>query len=399
MKAADDFPILAPRPDGGRLVYLDNAATTQKPSAVIEAVRPHYAQECATIHRGLYPLSVEATRRYEEARALAADFLGAPAANLLFTSGTTESINLVARALPLRKGDEILLTPHEHHANILPWQEAAARTGARIVWCALRDDGSLDVEDLLSRIGKRTKVLAITHVSNVLGTVTPLSRIIPHAKEAGAFVMVDGAQAAAHLKVNVRRLGCDAYACSGHKLYGPTGTGILYLADLGLAPWRLGGDMIEDVTEEGARYVEGEARRFEAGTPNLAGVAGLAAAIRYLEGVGMGALHANEERLLREAWQRLSAIPGLRLLGPPPGEGRRAGIIAFTLEKVPPHDLAELLGRRGVCIRAGKHCAHPLHYRLGIRGGTNRVSFGLYNTSEDIDALVAGITEALEVFA
>ncbi len=394
MHIKDDFPLLK---EG--LHYLDNAATTQKPRAVIEAVKRFYETENATVHRGLYPLSVEATKRFERARGVVADFIGAPTENVIFTSGTTDSINLVAQALPLKRGDEILLTPHEHHANIVPWQQLAKRTGAKVVWCGLNEDLTLDLDDLQKKLTRKTKVLAITHVSNVLGIVNPLDRIIPHAREHGTFVLVDGAQAVQHLDVNVRKLDCDAYAFSGHKLYGPTGIGVLYLKSLTLAPARTGGDMIDDVTEEEARFAEGEPRRFEAGTPNLAGVAGLAAAIGYLRGIGMGNIHANEETLLRHAWDALKQLPRVRLLGPAPGSEMRAGILTFTIDRVPPHDLAELLARRGVCIRAGKHCAHPLHYRLGLREGTNRASFGIYNTKEDVDKLVDGIVQAMDVFS
>ncbi len=394
MNVTDDFPLLKNKP----LIYLDNAATTQKPAAVINAVRKFYEEECATIHRGLYPLSINATRLYEHARERIAEFIRVPSQHIVFTSGTTDSINLVAQAVPLKKGDEILLTPHEHHANIVPWQEAAKRAGAKVVWCTLKDDLTLDLQDLKKRINKRTKVLAITQVSNVLGIVNPLKEIVAYAKDEGAFVLVDGAQAVPHMQVNVNQLGCDAYVFSGHKMYGPTGIGVLYLKDLSLEPARTGGDMINDVTAEGAEFAKNEPRRFEAGTPNMAGVFGLAACVDYLEKVGMGAIHAQEEKLLRRAWDALGSLPRVQLLGPSPDKERRAGILAFTVKGVAPHDVAEILARDGVCIRAGKHCAHPLHYQLGLAEGTNRASFALYNTDEDVDALVAGVEKVTEVF-
>ncbi|MBR9693261.1 cysteine desulfurase [Candidatus Woesearchaeota archaeon] len=393
MNIKEDFPILK---DG--LVYLDNAATTQKPRMVIDAVKGFYEEDYATIHRGLYPLSVTATRHYEAAREKVAELIGVPSNNLIFTSGTTEAINLVAHGLVLKKGDEILLTPHEHHSNIVPWQEAAKKVGAKVIWCKLNGDLTLDVDDIKKKLTKKTRVLAITHVSNVLGTINPLEEIIPHAKEHDTFVLVDGAQAVPHMRVHARRLGCDAYAFSSHKMYGPTGIGALFLKDLSLVPLCTGGDMIDDVTQEGSVFAENEPRRFEAGTPNITGAIGFAAAIDYIEKIGYDVIHAHEEQLLRKTWKALEEQPRVHLLGPAPETHRRAGLITFTIEGAPPHDVAEILGRQNVCIRAGKHCAHPLHQYLKLDEGTNRVSFAFYNSEEDVNTLLGALQKVQEVF-
>jgi cysteine desulfurase/selenocysteine lyase len=401
-KIIRDFPILERRENGRRLVYLDSAATTQKPRAVLQAMDAFYEQSNANIHRGFYPLSAEATELYEEARRRVARFINAAADRVIFTSGATESINMVAHGWGLEHleaGDEILLTPLEHHANIVPWQEIARLTGAKLVYCDLNEDFTIDVADLKKRISGKTKILAITHVSNVLGAVTPLAEIVPYAKQQGVVVLVDGAQAAPHMKVDVKDLGCDAYALSGHKMLGPTGTGVLYLSEalMAMRPCKTGGDMIEDVTEQEAVFAEKEPRRFEAGTPNIAGAVGLAAAVDYLETIGMEKIHAHEQRLLEQAWKGLSAIKGVTLYGPSPSP-ERAGVLAFAVAGVHPHDVAQLLADEGVCIRTGKHCAHPLHYRMGLAEGTCRASFYLYNTEEDVEALIRGVKKVIEVF-
>jgi len=397
-----DFPALAPAPDGTRITYLDSAATAQKPQQVIDAVSGFYERHNANINRGLYALGLEATKLYEEARADVARLLGAPPKHVIFTAGTTDALNMVAYGLAdrLREGDEILLTPHEHHANIVPWQQIVLRTGARIVYCGLNDDFTIDVADLKRKMTDRTKVLAITHVSNVLGTVTPLHEIVPYAKSKGIIVVVDGAQAIPHFPVDVYALGCDAYACSAHKALGPTGIGVLYLSDklMGMAPYRTGGDMIDDVTEQSAEFARDEPRRFEAGTPNIAGAVGFGAAARYLTTIDRGRELERELTLFRKAWDALSAIPRVTLHGPSPDAGyERVGIIEFTIDNVHPHDVAQLLGDAGVCIRSGKHCAHPLLRRMGINA-LNRASFYLYNTEADIDALVAAVKRAIARF-
>ncbi len=388
-----DFPILQ-----RGIAYLDNAATTQKPRRVIEAVKEFYERRNANIHRAVYALSQEATLAYEEARAKVAALINVEPENLVFTAGCTDSINLVSSSLELGRGEEVLLTILEHHANLLPWQEAARRQGARILFAGLRDDLSLDVEDLKRKITKRTRVLAITHVSNVTGGLTPLHEIIPYAKQRGVTVLVDGAQAVPHLPLDVRGLGCDFYAFSGHKMLGPTGIGCLYVSEehQGMKPYRTGGDMIDDVTEEGAVFAERGPRRFEAGTPNIAGAIGLGAAAEYLAMIGPDHVRDHVAELRELAWRELSRIPSVTLLGPPGKEG--VGVISFTLKGVHPHDVAQILDEEGVCIRSGKHCAHPLMARLGL-DGTNRASFYLYNTMNDVARLVNGVKRALEVFS
>jgi len=387
----DDFLLPAGR------AYLDSAATTMKPRVVVDAVQRWYAALNANIHRGLYPRSLQASEAYEETRRKIARFLNTPARHLIFTSGTTDSLNLLAQMLEERlgEGDEILLTPLEHHANIIPWQEAARQRGAKVVFSGINKDGTLDVEGFRRALTPHTRVVAITHVSNVTGEVLPLDELIPAARAAGAFVVVDGAQAVPHLPVDLGALGCDAYAWSGHKAYGPTGTGVLYLKDLSLRPARTGGDMIDDVTEHEATFAEDGPRRFEAGTPNLAGIHGLGAAITFLEAVGMEQVWEHGQHLLMSAWKELGKL-GVRFLGPPPETGRRAPLLTFTLD-APPHDAAELLAEHGVDVRAGMHCAHPLHRRLGLNG-TIRASFGLSNDDEDVARLVRAVKSVLEAF-
>ena len=297
-----DFPLLARTEHGRRIVYLDSAATSQKPRPVLDAMDSFYEESNANIHRGLYPLSAEATQRYEEARAKVATLINAPSQQLIFTSGTTESINLVAHGWGrehLRAGDEILLTPHEHHANIVPWQEIARLTGARLVYGDLNADFTINIADLQQKINRKTKLLAITHVSNVLGTITPLDEIIPFAKQRGVVVLVDGAQAVPHFRVDVQALGCDFYAFSGHKMLGPTGIGCLYIAkqQMGMTPYRTGGDMIMDVTEQSSEFAQDEPRRFEAGTPNIAGAIGLGAAAEYLTRIGLDKINEHSALL------------------------------------------------------------------------------------------------------
>jgi cysteine desulfurase / selenocysteine lyase len=402
-----DFPILRRKVHGKRLVYLDNAATTQKPKAVLDAMTRFYEESNANIHRGIYKLSEEATAQYEAARAGVARLLNAPSPeNIVFSSGTTEGINMVAYGwglANLKPGDEILVTPLEHHANIVPWQQAAARTGARLVYCDLHKDFTLDVESLKSKINSKTKLLAITHVSNVLGIAMPLFDIIPYAKRKGVVVLVDGAQAVPHLPVDVQALGCDFYVFSGHKMLGPTGIGVLYLsqAHFGMEPYRTGGDMIDDVREQETDFAADSPRRFESGTPNIAGAVGLGAAVAYLEGIGLGEIHEHEKKLLRLAWKRLSEIRGVTLYGPAPENdsllSQRSAIVPFNIEGIHPHDVAQLLDSEGVAIRSGKHCAHPLLARMGL-AAVNRASFYLYNNEDDVDALVLAIKKAQDVF-
>ncbi|MGH8274930.1 MAG: cysteine desulfurase [Gammaproteobacteria bacterium] len=395
-----NFPALDQDVRGHRLVYLDNAATTQKPEGVIRAEAEYYRCDNANVHRGVHTLSERATAEYERARASVAGFIGAKSNDeIVFTRGTTEAINLVAGAwgsANIGEGDEILLTELEHHSNIVPWQLLAERIGARIVVAPIDERGNVPLEGFAERLSERTRLAAIAHVSNALGTVNPIPEMIRLAHRAGARVLVDGAQAVGHLPVNVKTLDCDFYALSGHKMYGPMGIGALYVK-AGIAadmpPWQGGGDMIRTVRFAGSTYAE-PPQRFEAGTPNVGGAVGLAAAIAYLEALGMETLADAEDELLDYAVERLRKVPGLRLIGEPE---RRVGVVSFEVEGVHPHDLGTLLDHAGVAIRTGHHCAMPVMEHYGVPA-TARASFGLYNTPEEVDILVAALIEAKEVF-
>jgi len=398
-RAREDFPILKRKVWGKPLVYLDNAATTQKPRVVIDAIRSYYATSNANVHRGLHELSERATRKYEEARAGAARFLNAgDDREIVFVRGTTEAINLVAQSFArplLRGGDEVLITAMEHHANIVPWQMVCAQTGASLKVVPVTGAGELDPDSYGALLSPRTRLVAVTHVSNALGTVNPVREMIGMAHDRTIPVLVDGAQAAPHLKVDVRDLGCDFYAFSGHKVYGPTGIGVLYGKREHLEampPYQGGGDMILRVTFEKTTYNE-IPYKFEAGTPNIAGAIGLCAALGYLDGLGRDAVATHEEELLAYATEAVGRIRGLRIVGT---ARRKAGILSFVLEGVHPHDLGTVLDHEGVAIRSGHHCAMPLMDALGLPA-TARASFGLYNTRAEVDALVEGIWKAREV--
>jgi cysteine desulfurase / selenocysteine lyase len=396
-----DFPILSRRTGGGRrLVYLDNAATTQKPEAVIAAEADFYRRANANIHRGVHWLSQHATDLHEAARRKVAAFINAEQdGEIVFTSGTTASINLVAQTwgrANLKPGDEILLTGLEHHSNIVPWQLLCQQTGAVLKVVPVTDCGELDLEAFGRLLGPQTRLLAVAHVSNALGTVNPIEPMIRAAHSAGALVLVDGAQAVAHQPVDVRRLGSDFYAVSGHKLYGPTGIGVLHArAELlaAMPPWQGGGDMIRTVSFEGSTWAE-PPQRFEAGTPNIAGAVGLAAAIDYVQAVGLERIAAHEDSLLQSATAAVAALSGIRLIGT---AAQRAGILSFVVDGIHPHDLGTILDSEGVAIRAGHHCAMPLMTRFGVPG-TARASFALYNSQDDVAALVAAIAKAQELF-
>jgi cysteine desulfurase/selenocysteine lyase len=386
-----DFPILGGRLHDHPLVYLDSAATAQKPRVVIDALARFYADSCASIHRGVHTLAAEATRAHEEARAKVQRFLGAAdPREIVFTRGTTEAINLVASCLTpwLAPGDEILLTEMEHHSNIVPWQLACERSGAILRVIPVTDAGDLAI-DLIEKLTRPcTRVVAVTHVSNAIGTVNPIAEI--------AYLVVDGAQAVPHLRVDVRALDCDFYAFSGHKLYAPTGVGALYgrldvLEEL--PPYQGGGDMILSVAFNGTEYRE-PPHRFEAGTPAIAEAVALGAAIDYVEALGRDAIAAHEDELLAHAERSLASTPGVSLVGSP---AARAGVRSFLVDGIHPHDLGTVLDRRGIAIRTGHHCAQPLMHRYGVPA-TARLSVGLYNTIDEIDALVAGIAAAREVF-
>ena len=395
-----DFPILGQTTRSGHpLVYLDNAATSQKPRQVIEAVSRFYRTGNANIHRGLYELSERATAAFDEARERVARFLGASPAEIVFTRGTTEAINLIAQSWgrsTLRPGDEVLVTGMEHHSNLVPWQLVCQQTGARLRAVPITDRGELDLDAFDRLLSERTRLLAVGHVSNALGTVNPVRELAARAHARGALVLVDGAQSAPHLCIDVAELGCDFFACSGHKLYGPTGIGVLFGRGAVLAempPWQGGGDMIVQVTLEGSTWAAPPAR-FEAGTPPIAEAVGLTAALDYIDSVGLDRIGAWEQELLRLATARIRELPGVRVVGE---ALEKAAVLSFVLEGVHPHDLGTVLDDAGIAVRAGHHCAQPVMARFGIPA-TVRASFAFYNTPEEIDALVRGVERAGEVF-
>ncbi len=397
-----EFPILRQTVRGKPLVYLDNAATTQKPRAVIDAVRRYYEEDNANVHRGVHLLSERATRGYEEARVKVARFVGAKdPREVIFTRGTTESVNLVAQTFGRTRvaaGDEVLLTGMEHHSNIVPWQLLCEEKRATLKVVPVTDAGDLDLDALDRLLGPRTRLLAVTQVSNALGTVNPLPEIVARAKAKGVPVLVDGAQGVPHLGFDVAASGADFYAFSGHKMYGPTGIGVLWGKREHLdamPPWQGGGDMILSVTFEKTTY-NVLPYKYEAGTPHIAGAVGLGAAVDWIAGAGgLAAIAAHEDALLARTVEALRGIPELRFFGTP---RRRAGVVSFLLGEVHPHDLATILDRHGVAIRAGHHCAQPLMRRFGV-AATARASFAAYNTAEDVDALVRALHAAREVFA
>ena len=400
-RARDDFPILLEAlPSGRRLVYLDNAATTQKPLSVIQASDDYYRHANANVHRAIHTLSQRATQQYEACRDKLAEFLGAGSRDeIVYTRGTTDAINLVAQcyARPrLQPGDEILLTELEHHSNIVPWQMVAEATGAKIVVVPIGDDGSVSLEDFRARLSDRTAIAAFAHISNSLGTVLPVAKMIAAAHEAGAVTLIDGAQAVAHLPVDVTALDADFYAMSAHKLFGPTGFGALYgkreLLDA-MPPYQGGGDMIETVSFAGTTYND-VPYKFEAGTPNIAGAAALGASIDYMNGLDLAAVFDYEHELLARATREMEAIDGLRIVGTAPG---KAGIISFVMDGVHAHDIGTLLDESGVAIRTGHHCAMPVMERFDVPA-TARVSFALYNTPADVDALIAGLESIQRIF-
>jgi cysteine desulfurase/selenocysteine lyase len=386
---------------GKPLVYLDNAATSQKPRSVIEAVSRFYGAENANIHRGVHYLSERATLAYDGVRERVARFLNATSpAEIVFTRGTTEGINLVAQSrarTTLKPGDEILITGMEHHSNIVPWQLAAAQTGAVIHAVPLTDAGELDLAAFDRLLTDRTRVLAVVHLSNALGTINPVRWMISRARERGIVTLVDGAQSAPHLPVDVQALDCDFFAFSGHKVFGPTGVGVLYgRASLlaAMPPWQGGGDMIETVTLERSTWAAPPAR-FEAGTPMIAQVIGLGAALEYVESVGRAAIGAWEEELLAYATERVAEVEGVRLIGT---AREKASVLSFVVEGVHPHDVGAVLDDEGVAVRAGHHCAQPVMQRFGVPA-TVRASFAFYNTRAEVDTLVRGLRRVRSVFA
>lgn len=395
-----DFPILQREIRGHPLVYLDSAATAQKPRQVIEAVSRYYETGNANVHRGVHALSQEATTEYERVRHLAARFFNAAdPSEIIYTAGTTASLNLVAQSYGgsvLQPGDEILISEMEHHSNIIPWHLIAERTGAVIRSIPVMESGGLDLAELERRLGVRTRIVAVTHASNVMGAINPINAIAAMAHDVGAVVVVDGAQSAPHLRVDVQAIDCDFFACSGHKLYGPTGIGLLYgkraLLEA-MPPWQGGGGMIREVQIDRSSYAA-PPERFEAGTPPIAEVVGLGAALDYVMEWDWDALVGYEQELAAEATQALAAVPGLRIMG----EGAdRVSVLSFTLEGIHPHDAGTVLDTLGIAVRAGHHCAQPLMRRFGVTA-TLRASFGAYSTEAEVGKLVDGLLQVRKVF-
>ena len=395
-----DFPILHQEVHGRPLVYLDSAATSQKPQVVLDALADYYGRDNANVHRGVHQLSERATEAYEGARARIQRFINAAhSREIVFVRGTTEGINLVAHTYGRRTvgpGDEVVITALEHHSNIVPWQMLCEEKGAALRVVPIDDAGEVDVEAYERLLGERTRLVAVAHVSNALGTIVPVKRMIEAAHRRGIAVLVDGAQAAPHLRVDVQDLDCDFYTFSGHKTYGPTGIGVLYgKTDLleAMPPFQGGGDMIKSVSFEKTVYND-LPYKFEAGTPDIAGAIGLGAALEYLEGLGLDRVAAHEHALLVHGTERLSPLPGLRLVGT---AREKASILSFLIDGVHAHDVGSILDREGIAVRTGHHCAMPVMTRFGI-AATTRASLGVYNTREDIDALVEGLAKVREIF-
>jgi len=398
-----DFPILDQQVNGHRLVYLDNAATTQKPRQVIDRLVHYYEHDNANIHRGIHTLAVRATDQYEDVRGRTAALIGAPnPSGIVFTRNTTESINLVAQSwggTNIHEGDEIVLTVMEHHSNIVPWQLLARRSGAALRYIDMSDDGFLDLGELRRVVGPKTKLVSVTHVSNVLGTINPVAEIATIAHAAGAAVLVDGAQGAPHMPVDVAQLGCDFYAFSAHKMLGPTGVGVLWAAPgllEAMEPFLGGGEMIAVVQRDTSSWAD-VPHKFEAGTPNIADVIAFGAALDYLSDLGMAAVREHEMTITALAMDRLRTVQGLEVHGPSRPEDR-GGAVSFALEGVHPHDVSTIVDSHGVAIRAGHHCAQLLMRRLEVPA-TSRASFAIYNGADDIDVLVEALNHARRVFA
>lgn len=397
----EDFPILTRTVNGKPLVYFDNGATTQKPKAVIDAIVDYYSRYNANIHRGVHRLSQDASQAYEEARAIVQQHLGAASANeIVFTRGTTESVNLVAHSFlrnKLQPGDEVLITGMEHHSNILPWQVLCEEKDAKLVAVPITESGELVLEEVAKRLTDKTKLFAFTHVSNTLGTVNPAKQLVEMAHAKNIPVLIDGAQAVPHMPVNVQELGCEFYCFSAHKIYGPTGIGVLYAKETLLnemAPYQAGGGTIKTVTFEKTEYVEGPLK-FEGGTPNIEGTIALAAALKYVDAIGMSNIAAHEQELLQYATEKLSAINGIRFIGT---AQHKAGVLSFVIKNLHPFDIGTILDQQGIAVRTGHHCTQPLMEFYCIPG-TVRVSFGLYNTKEEIDLLFTALQKAVKMLS
>jgi cysteine desulfurase / selenocysteine lyase len=396
----EEFPILRERINGHPLIYFDSAASSQKPTAVLDVVRNYYEHENANVHRGLHALSARATEHYEKSRQRVADFIGAKTADeIVFTRGTTESINLVAQAWGgkfLKQGDVILLTEMEHHSNLVPWQLLAEKIGAKLRFVPVNDDGTLKIDKLDALLTREVKIFAFTYVSNSLGTINPVVDLCAKAKSVGAVTLIDAAQAIGHMPLNVQELGCDFLAFSGHKMCAPTGIGALYGRSEMLEatpPYHGGGEMIVSVSLEKSSFKQ-PPHRFEAGTPNIAGAIGLAAAIDYLEGIGREQIFQHDVDLAQYALERMTKLSGLRIIGP---MKNRAGVISFVMDAAHPHDLTTFADRYGLAMRGGHHCNQPLMKRFGVPG-TTRASFYLYNTREEVDRMIDILQKAIEFF-
>ncbi len=397
----EDFPILREQAHGHRLIYFDSAATSQKPRTVIEALQHFYEHENANVHRGLHTLSSRATEAYENARKRVAEYIGAASADeIIFTRGTTESINLLAQAWGgkfIREGDVVLLTEMEHHSNLVPWQLLAERTGARLRFVPVLDDGTLDLEKLPTLLTPEVKLFAFTHISNSLGTINRVAELSQKAHSVGALTLIDAAQSVGHLPIDVRELGCDFLAFSGHKMCGPTGIGALYarkeILDA-IPPWHGGGEMIVSVALEKSTFKKAP-HRFEAGTPNIAGAIGLAAAVDYLDGIGRGAIFEHDSKLAHYAAERLTELPGTHIFGP---AEERGALVGFVMKAAHPHDLTTFADQYGLALRGGHHCNQPLMRRFGV-SGTTRASFYFYNTTEEIDRMIEILHKAGRFFS
>ena len=397
----EDFPILRQQVRGHELIYFDSAATSQKPRVVIEALRNFYEHDNANVHRGLHTLSGRATEAYEHARRRVAEYIGAASPDeIIFTRGTTESINLVAQAWGgkfIHEDDVILLTVMEHHSNLVPWQLLAERTGARLRFVPVRDDGALELQKLSALLTPEVKLFGLTHVSNSLGTINPVTELCEKAHAVGALTLVDAAQSAGHMPLDVRELGCDFLAFSGHKMCGPTGIGVLYgRAEVldSMPPWHGGGEMIVSVALEKSTFKKAP-HRFEAGTPNIAGAIGLGAAIEYIEGIGRPAIFEHDSHLARYAAERLTELPGTRVFGP---DEERGALVGFVMDAAHPHDLTTFADQHGLAMRGGHHCNQPLMRRFGV-SGTTRASFYFYNTVQEIDRMIEILHAAVHFFS
>jgi len=396
-----EFPVLRSRVNGKPLVYLDNAATTQKPQTVIDAVSRFYAEFNANVHRGVHSLSQRATDAFEAARVRVQEFIhAASAAEIIFVRGATEAVNLVAQSFArprLVPGDEILVSAMEHHSNIVPWQQVCRQTGARLVVAPINDAGELLLSEYERRLGTRTRLVALTHVSNALGSINDIARIVALAHARDIPVLVDGAQAIAHMPVDVRALDCDFYVFSAHKCFGPTGIGVLHGKRERLEtmlPWQVGGDMVRSVSFDETEYMP-VPHRFEAGTPDISGAIGLAAALNFVSIVGLGAIGAHERQLVDRATAGIGRIPGVRIVGT---AKRKASILSFVIDGVHPHDIGSILDSEGIAVRTGHHCAMPAMRHFDLSSGTARASFCFYNTLEEVDQFVEGVRQAREIF-